>query len=208
MVTIQTSIGNKFERFLQKRFPDLVSTPDDENVIPDFRHKDEDFWLEAKVGYFRWGPRVKDYQIKAFTDFDDPVIYALGFHDLDRAHERITQKTERARQNYLDSHMGIFQICFVNSEFMELLWEREKRLNGKGTIEYCMVKQGTINNIFQNREFVRSGEIVTAEEFYGFSYKDYNLFDTQDQGVRYRGILKRGYDKAFEGFLRDNKIIT
>ena len=197
MSKVSNSIGLKFERFLGGRFPDLIDMGNG-LLVPDFHCPDYGFWLEAKVGNILWGSRIKEYQIAVFDQIRTPVMYALGFHTFHHAHKRLTQKTERGRQAHLDRYMVIPQICFITSDFMRLLWEKEQRVSKKKELTYCMMKNSTLNNVFLNRKFKRYNQQVWPESYYNFSYADYNLVETREENGRYwRGIFDPKKDSGF-----------
>jgi hypothetical protein len=213
MSKVTRSIGIKFERFLQSNFNELLYTGRDNNV-PDFHHPSLDFWIEAKAGNQAWGTRIKEYQIDSFKKVTQPVIYALGFHNFDYAYERLNQTTERGRQNYLDKNLGIVDVCFINENMMELLWDKEKRLNKKETITYCMIKNSTLNNLFTRRKFKRFGIESQPEKYYGFSYQDYSFLASppNDNGQyngnsnKWRAILDMNTDYNFADYLKTKGI--
>jgi len=205
MSKVSDSIGLKFERFLDGRFPDLSDTGNS-LLVPDFYHPIHGFWLEAKVGNILWGSRIKEYQIDAFSKIKAPVVYALGVHEFHDAYKRLRQKTERGRQAYLDRHMDIPQVCFITNGFMKLLWKKEKRVSVKRGLTYCMIKNSTLNNVFLNREFKRHNQTALPESYYGFSYDDYDFFETIDDGMHWRGILDPKKDRGFAEFLREGGV--
>ena len=100
MTIISDSIGLVWENAFRKIFPELIDTRSDDNV-PDFYHRQKRFWVEAKNGYVGWGNRIHEHQVENFAKLDEPVVYALAMHDLDRSMEKVNQKTERGRQEYL-----------------------------------------------------------------------------------------------------------
>ena len=198
---VKKSIGNKFERYLGDRFPDLRSTSDDSRV-PDFWNPYHEFWIEAKAGNIEWGTRMKGYQINENRGFDDSTIYALGFHNLDDANKRVTQKTERGRQAYLDRHLRFQQVNFITQSLMERLWKKETRTSKKKSEKYCMMKESTLNNVFQNRWFSRFGVVISPEQYYGFSYQEYVAFVDPHLKPFWRAILDPEKDKGFIDFMR------
>jgi hypothetical protein len=201
MSKVCTSIGTKFERTIQDLFPDLRSTVREQNT-PDFFHPTLNFWIEAKVGYIGWGARIKDYQIESFREINEPLVYAIGFHDFFQANQRLTQTTELERQDYLDKNMEVLQICFISQELINLLWKKERRISEKEKTPYCMIKSSTLNNIFERREFKRFEETVNPEDYYGFSYSDYDFFVSQINGTLYRSIIKKT-DTCLTDFIKE-----
>lgn len=202
MSKVTTSIGIKFERTLIDLFPELDETTREDNV-PDFFHPRHEFWLEAKTGYVEWGVRIKDYQVKSFRKLQEPLVYAIGFHNFEHSTQRLTHKTERWRQNYLDRYMDITQICFVSKELLDLIWRKEKRKSKKSSLSYCMIKPSVINNVFLNRNFKRFGELFDPEDFYGFSYSDYELSTHEKHERVYRAILRKKHDQPFMDFMTE-----
>jgi hypothetical protein len=207
------SIGHRFENFLLERFPELVFTGTDSSV-PDFHHPNLDFWIEAKVGNKRWGPRPHEKQSEDFREFDS-VVYALGYHNLDSALKRVTQKTEKRRQTYLEKHMEIVQVCFMTDSMLRLLLEKETKeseKSRKGHLTrnnfYCQVKNGILNNLFERREFERDGRKVEPESYYGFSYSDYKWVTHYDNaGLYWRAMLDPREDRAFIGYMKGKGVL-
>jgi len=207
MTIVTRSIGLKFERFLIDKFSSLEdNTPN--RKVPDFYCSKERFWIEAKAGNILWGPRLKEYQVIGYTeDLNEHVYHFLGFHNFDRAYNRLVQKTERGRQTYLDKNLDFLEIDIVNPQILKRLYLKERRINEKGSINYCTLKKSVFNNIFENREFKRSGKLFLPEGYYDFSREDYSFFEENISGVVFRGILRREGDEGIKSFLRDNKLI-
>ncbi|MBS3079090.1 hypothetical protein J4218_03140 [Candidatus Pacearchaeota archaeon] len=181
MGVVQNSIGLRWERILQERYPVLQSTAGDENV-PDFYHP-SGFWIEAKAGNVLWGGRIKEYQLAQIKGFQEPVVYAFGMHNLHDAIRRLNQRTELGRQRYLEKHMDIVETYFISSRIMHQVFNMEKRTSKKGLV-YCMVKPSLIRNIILDRSFTRMGEsIQSAEEYYGFNRGEYSI--GMNNGVGY-----------------------
>ena len=201
------SIGLKWERELKRIFPELVSIGEDP-VVPDFYHPPTDSWIEAKTGNIRWGVRLKEYQIQGFKKFRRPVVYALGLHNFSDAMNRLFQRREADRQRFLDEHMEILKVCFVTQEMMEKLWEKERRVNQKGTIDYCTIKDGCLNNLFFGREFKRFGQTVYPESYYGFSYGDYLFLTGNQETPKFRGIFDTGKDRRLIDYLNRRGIMN
>lgn len=177
MSKVTDSIGFKFERFVKEKFPELISIQPNQN-IPDFYNSQLNFWVEAKIGNILWGPRIKEQQINDFIEVEEPVIYALGFHNFDDAHKKLIQKTENGRQKYLDKNMNILNVYLISNNLIRKIWEKESRISQKEAVSYCMVKKGIINNLIQNRSFKRNNEIIaSAENFYNYSENDFLIRD-------------------------------
>lgn len=212
MTLVSKSIGDRFENVAKILIPELESASNghhDADYLPDFFHPTYPFWVEAKVGNILWGPRIKGYQSYAFDRFSEPVIYMVGMHNFDKAHKRLQHKTERGRQNYLEKHMGIPEIYFINAGVMKSLWKKEKRLNKKKTMEYFMLKKGIINHILLGRKFEREERTVTASSYYGLKL-DELLITTEpviQHGREYRAILHNDRDKVPIEYLRENGFI-
>ena len=229
MSKVSDSIGEWFEQHLNRRYRDLIFMGD-EHRVPDFLHADwydeepkENFWIEAKAGNIAWGARIKGYQVDAFHRPDKPnrsIIYALGFHDFDRAHKRLTQKTGWGRRRYLRNNANIVRLTFVTNNFMNLLYGGEKRISEKDGVVYCMLKNSTLNNVFENREFrrggkkdeegklIRMGSIRTPKTYYGFDYGDYRWFEGETDGLPVRAILHPTLDKKFTDYLTERESLT
>jgi hypothetical protein len=205
MSTIQTSIGLRFENFFSKLFPDLKNTTHSLNA-PDFYNPEGNFWFETKTGNYQWGPRIKPYQIESFKS--KQVIYVLGLHDLNQATKRINQKTERGRQSFLERNMNFLRIYFINQDLIEALWNKEGRINYKGTMTYCMIKESMLRNIIQERPFKRFGEqIPSAEEYYEYSRDDFVMTEpnSEEENI-FGGILHRKKDSKILEYLARNEI--
>jgi len=203
MSHISSSIGERFENFLNG-FDDLEFTGHDE-CVPDFYSPHYGFWLEAKAGNIAWGSQIKNYQITEFKKLEEPVIYALGFHNFDDAYKRLTHKTKTQRRKYLERHLDFLRVNFITNSLMELLYSREHRLNAKGTIDYCVIKDRTLNNIFTNRLFKRNNIWVNTESYYHFSYSNYQLFKGAEgeEIPWYQAVIKKKGDENFHRFLQD-----
>jgi hypothetical protein len=192
MSKVTGSIGLKFERFLGEKFPELISTHDNKDG-PDFYYPSLNFWIEAKAGNILWGQRIKEEQINQLDKFEEPVIYALGFHNFYDANKRLTQKTEKERQNFLDKNLQVLQVYFVAGDLIKKIWEKENRISESGIHKYCMVKKGVINNLITNRSFKRKEiPIASAEEFYGYNQEDFTIDVNLDKdNTNYGVILKK-----------------
>lgn len=209
MLHVEESIGAYFENWLQRRFEGLVKVrenPGKEPAVPDFYCSEFGFYVEAKAGNARWGPKLHDYQVVGFKSLDHAVIYALGFHGFDDAHARLRGRSEPTRQRHLERDGNISQVCFISGELIERIWEKERKMNEKGTIPYCQIKPAIINHLFLGREFRRSGQLVMPEEFYGFSYRDYHSFQHATQGLLWRGLIHKDHYNSASAFLRRNGV--
>ncbi len=231
MSKVTDSIGEWFEGYLARRYRDLVYTGD-EHKVPDYLHgnwyedrdPEENFWIEAKVGNIQWGCRIKGYQVDAFHRPDKPsrsIVYALGFHDFDRAHKRLTQKTGWGRRRHLRNNANVVVLTFVTNNFMNLLYGGEVRVSAKDGVVYCMMKNSTVNNVFENRQFrrggkkdedgrlIRKGSIRTPETYYGFDYGDYRWFEGEgEDGLPVRAILHPTLDEKFADYLAERESLT
>lgn len=211
MSKITGSIGLKFERVVQEIFPDLRAPAKNKmrgvNLFPDFYHPQYGFWIETKTGNIKWGTRIKRGQIESYAEFAS-IIYAMGFHNFDRAYKRLTHKTENGRQNFLDEHMQIQEIHFITQEVMEKLWEKEKRFNKKGTTEYCTLKGSILRNVYENRSFKRNGKKCTVESFYGFNPEDFLIIPSNGnlESISFGAVLNPERDEAFIKYLKTAKL--
>lgn len=175
MSKVTDSIGLKFERFIEERFPELISTSYNKEG-PDFYHPKLKFRVEAKIGNILWGPRIKEEQILQLDRYIEPVIYALGFHNFHDANKRLIQKTEWGRQRFLDKNLQVLETYFVSSDLIKKIWEKESRVSQKEGIIYCMIKRSIVNNLIANRTFKRMGNpIESAEAFYGYNQDNFEI---------------------------------
>ena len=190
-------VGNNFERFVESRVPELdkISSGGRE---PDFYCPSGKFWIEAKVGNQKWGPRIKRYQTINFLDLKDPVIYALGFHDFDNARERLSGYSPEEMVQIVEKEMGFSKVVFVSSDIVKKLWEVEHRISENGASAYFTAKQNIFNNIWERKPFKRFGKrIDSAEEYYGFNFDDYYMQGWDRQG----GIMTPQNDIGNYGFI-------
>lgn len=175
MSKVTDSIGLNFERFLGEKFPELISTGNNQEG-PDFYHPELNFWVEAKAGNILWGQRIKEEQIAKLDRFEEPVIYALGFHNFHDANKRLIQKTEWGRQKFLDKNLQVLGTYFLSGDLIKKIWEKESRISQKGDCVYCMIKKGIVNNLITNRSFERKEKpIKSAEIFYGYNQDNFTI---------------------------------
>jgi len=142
-------------------------------------------------------------------------------HDFDDANKKLIQSTKWGRRMHLENNANVLHMNFITNPFMDLLYDKEKRISGEGEIEYCMIKPSVLNNLFENREFTRrakkdcDGKIVTpgtrvmSESFYGFTYQDYRWFEgTSKDGKFVRAILDPEKDRDFIDYLNEREEVT
>lgn len=206
---IPTEIGRHFEDFLHSLFPDLINCTAEDNV-PDFYCSTEGFWIEAKVGYMGWGCRVKEYQVKPFKDFKEPVVHALGMHDL-YGTSKLPHKTTWGLHNYFNRHMVFTSINFISGTMMEKLWAKEMQWNKKETMEYCMIKPSLLRNIMLDRGFSRNNvRIDSAEEYYGFSRDDYyfsGAVNATSLPLDFSLMLEKGRDDCVKDYFERQEVV-
>jgi hypothetical protein len=213
MVYVQRDIGGRFERYLQRHFPGLKSHVSDGEKVPDFFNPQSGFWMEAKVGNIGWGVRLKRYQGENFQGIEQPVIYCLGLHNFDDARKRLKGKKESERRDILRREMNILEVYFITGEIIDAVLEQESRLNGKETIEYCMMKRHICRDIIRDRSFRRHGVLMpTAEGFYGYDRSQFDFYDLSkprpEEVVPVRGVvLHKIKDRVVTDYLRRQQII-
>jgi len=204
MTKVTDSIGLNFERFIENNFSDLIKINNGFNK-PDFYNPNLNFWIETKIGNVGWGPRIKDYQMESFDNCDGNVIYALGFHNFDKAHKNLKQKTEAGRQKYLNKNLQILDVYFLDHDLIKKIWDKEWRISENGNTTYCMVKKSMINNILTNRNFKRNGNSVeSADKFYGYDLENLLIEDLGNKDVTNYGIILNKNNVEFIDYLRDN----
>jgi hypothetical protein len=208
MASIQDLIGSEFERFFSNSFPGFVNTTEDLRV-PDFHNPDYNFWVEAKVGNQRWGPRIKKYQIEQFKDLREPVVYAAGFHDYDDAIRRLGCKSEANQKRALRERMHFSMIVFVNSDLMASIWEKDSRVSKERAEEYLMFKSSVVRNIISNRPFKRWGEVISsAPEYYHFNQSAFLMTEPKPGQITAIGtMLHREKDQRVIDYLAKLKLI-
>lgn len=177
MPTNETLIGSHFEKIVQDNFPNLKHI-ESKGVLPDFFNQNKGFWIEAKTGNIGWGVRIKREQIGDFQKLNVPVAYCVGLHDFDYATERLRGRTIRGKKSYLTRNFEVLETYFVSDILMKKLWEKEKRINKKGTQEYCMIKKHVLNRVFKNKTF--GLENIGAEEFYDYNSVDFLISPIND----------------------------
>jgi hypothetical protein len=206
MSKVTDSIGLNFERFIEKKFPELISTCGNKDG-PDFYHPKLNFWIEAKIGNIGWGPRIKEEQINQLDEFEEPFIYALGFHNFNDANKRLIQKTEWGRQRFLDQNLQVLNTYFMADSLIKKIWDKENRVSKKSAETYCMVKKGIINNLTTNRSFNRNKNFIpSAEAFYGYNPDEF-IIDTQisKDNTDY-GIILNKEDSMIINYLKERLI--
>ncbi len=191
---VQDSIGLKWERELELRYPSLERKSD--NNVPDFYHQ-AGFWVEAKAGNKLWGGRVKDYQFEQEAILFEPVIYAFGMHDLDDATGLVVQTTEDDRQRFLDRNLNFVEIYLISGVIVHKINEREKRVSKKAGEVYCMVKPSLLRNILLDRNFTRFGQrINSSAKYYGFRRRDYEIGINVGKNSNVSFMLHKTWEKS------------
>lgn len=208
MKSIQTLIGDEFEREFSRRFPGFENSTLNERV-PDFYNPDYQFWVETKAGNKEWGPRIKKYQIDRFRELDQPTVYALGFHKFDDALKRLNRKSEEKQRKMLEEEMFFDYIFFVNANLIASIWNKDAKVSSTTKEEYLMLKPSVINNIILNRKFERKRrEISSAQTYYGFRKRDLVIIDPRGSNESPVGtILHRRNDAPVLDYLRSQRII-
>lgn len=207
---VTLSIGNRFERIVQELLPELERV-NRGRKIPDFHHPQLGFYAEAKAGYRRWGPKLHLYQRNSFPNLPEPVIYIAGFHALPDSTNKVTQRTERTRQNYLERCMTIPWVYFIDGEVVRNIWDREWKFpkNGKRE-EYCMLKMHIIRSILrQGTPFKRHDKVIpSAEQFYGFDGDGYLLVKAPTSSeTSFGAILHKERDGVIIEYLKGKGIL-
>ena len=199
MSNISKAVGTRFENFLQEKFPSFIRIDNEGNILPDFYNEKFGFWIEAKSGFKDYGIRPHKYQIVNF-DFREPVIYAIGFHDLPQVMKELQGlKTLNGMIGRLNKKMNFPEVYFVTNSVIKRIWKMEKRVNEKGTIEYCVIKRRFLESIIQNNLFTRNGRVFCPEEYYGLSKGNFLLRSAQEEN--YGFILDEDRDKSVAKFL-------
>ena len=197
------NIGLRFENFLLELFPELMDTRGNSNT-PDFYHPELNFWIEAKVGNYDWGTRIKEYQVQNFQHLQNPVAYAFGFHNFSNAHQRLKNlKTQRGIQNRLKKEMNILEMHFITKNLVKKIWEKEFRISEKKEERYGFVKRSMVNNLILDRNFKRSGKKVgSAQKFYEFDRENYKIRESSNKSIdRYSLFLDNEKDKPIIDYL-------
>jgi hypothetical protein len=182
MPTINDSMGTRFEDIVQENFPGFTRH-NTLGALPDFFGNG--FWLEAKVGNIVFGTRLKEYQIVSFSGLEEPVVYAIGFHDFDNAGKRLVQKTDEGRQRLLEREMNLVGVYFVTSEVINGIWAGESRVSKKGGLVYGLCKRRFLERVIDGASFVREGRRLTAEEYYGINRDELALQAPISAGLQF-----------------------
>lgn len=209
MVDVETSIGNRFERFFAGNFPGFENHTQDKEV-PDFYNPEFGFWVETKVGNIAWGVRLKADQKKRFENIHEPIVYYLGLHNFDDAKARLERRSESDRQRMLRRSMQILESYFVTSDIIQKVLDKESRLNGKKTIPYCMMKRHIFRDILRERGFRRFNvRHDSASTYYGYDKADYEMveFDTIQKPGNLRGIILPKEDRIIRPYLESCGLI-
>jgi hypothetical protein len=177
MGSLSYVIGREFERFFYESFSGFINTTADKNV-PDFYNPEGNFWIETKAGNQRWGPRIQEYQIKQFKKLNESVVYALGFHNFDHAHLRLSGKSEKQQKALLRKKMRFGAIVFINSDLISSIWDKDSRTSKKDGEVYLTLKPSTIRNLVQDRSFKRfNGIIPSSSEYYEFQHQKFSMVE-------------------------------
>jgi hypothetical protein len=206
MPTVNDSIGTRFENIVQNNFTGFIRY-NSSGILPDFFG--DGFWLEAKVGNVKFGTRLKEYQIVNFSGLEEPVVYAIGFHDFDNAGKRLVQKTEEGRQRLLEREMNLVGVYFVTSQVINGIWEGESRVSKKGGLVYGLCKRRFLESVINGTSFTREGVQLTAEEHYGVNRNELALQSPIDVGLEFPvgWILHRKTDESVIGYLIRQRIV-
>lgn len=181
MRTLHDAIGQRFEEFFLERLPGFEDHTADNERRPDFYNPQYGFWVETKVGNIGWGVRLKQYQQANFPDIEEEVVYFCGLHDFNQAIARLSGKTKSQRRAILKRDMHIVETYFVDRRIVEKVWEKENRLNEKGTIVYCMMKAHIFRDLILNRSFRRFGQrVANADRYYGLDRTQFSFDSFRD----------------------------
>jgi hypothetical protein len=173
MPSIQTLIGERFEKFLMEKYPSLKYTKDKENVIPDFYHPL--FYAEAKTHCHLHGfaAHLKTYQIESFRIIEEekPVIYALGVHNFEDATNRLAGLSTEKRREILAKEMDILRLYIVDNEIITNIWRRRNCLCKRGHIHDCTLRERNLVQIINNDLTKIDGKEYRARDYYNISDK-------------------------------------
>lgn len=202
--TVEDLVGDAFERFFQKRFPEFDRTIGPN--MPDFEYPTR-FYVETKAGNIRWGPKIKRYQLDDFKVLTNPVVYALGYHTFEDARPRLKGLSEDRAAKILDEELGIQEVLFISSELVEKVYQKHERVSKVNPKRYFDFKTSIANHLVSRKPFRSFGRKVEPESYYGFSYKDYLVFEQENKGIKWRAILHKRKDRKVIDFLRKEGIV-
>ncbi|MGK0209064.1 MAG: hypothetical protein ACI83O_000327 [Patescibacteria group bacterium] len=209
MTFLSDAIGDHFEEFIQDNFQTLYHKAQT-SIAPDFYDAEHEFYIEAKVGYQGWGPRIKRYQVENFTkDLNHRTIYAIGLHTMSQSTEKTKHlKTKQGIRNRIDKELEIAQVTFISDEIIQKIYHKAHKVSESGKHEYFMLKPAILKDIFQNREFKREGKTQTCESYYKFNPVRY---ETYQEGIHnytpWQAIINPEQDKSFRRFLEYHEML-
>jgi hypothetical protein len=211
MPTVMDSLGDRFERFLVRRFKGLHQAKDflNGNSLPDLYNEEFRFGIEAKAGNITWGVRIKDYQVRDYGSYDVPIVYFLGMHNFHNARDRLEGLDEKYRRKILRKCIKYPEIYFFNQELIGKIWKMENTMNEKDTINYCMVKKSILKHILKNRTLERNGAGFIARDSYDYNPEEY-LMQTEPVLIgrtNYRAALHLEKDKRVIEYLRGEGVL-
>ena len=157
-----------FEVTLSSFFQGLVKV--DERYHPnhpDFMVNSLDlhFGLEAKCGHY--GFNIKRYQVEGFEELDFPIFYIFGHHNLTGI-RKSTHKMGRKRvKAFLDKNIIFKDLYLVDARAVHNFFQKEHKVNVKGTQEYCIMKRGHIKSMVADSQIKRRENTYSARDYYG-----------------------------------------
>ena len=175
--------------------------------MPDFDAGE--FFVEAKTGQWRFSVAPKKYQIDSFPTTGKPAVYCLGFHDFEFAGRRLAKKSNRKAREILKNKMNVRAAYFVSNEIIARMFDKESRLNQKGTIFYCALKRRNFEYLIANKQFSRDGKIVYPDNHYGIRRGQF-IFSEPSASISsfpYGYMLSKKNDKPVIAFLEKKGII-
>jgi hypothetical protein len=177
MKSINQLIGKRFEEILKELYPELNYVGDERNLVPDFEH--EHFYAEAKVAFSQhdFAIHLKRYQIDAFQKYtaEKPVLYLIGFHDFENSTEKLHGLSTLRKRNKLNKEMLVNKFYVVDNKTITKIWEKRNYVCEKGHIEDCVVREGHIKQIIENKAIRIKNELHLARNYYGVCSEEYSF---------------------------------
>jgi hypothetical protein len=205
MLSIQTLIGKRFESILQKKYPELRYIGDEENLVPDFEH--HLFYAEAKVSFMQhdFAVHLKQYQVDSFKRFEKnkPVLYLLGFHNFEKATQRLSGLSAKKIEKILSEEMDIVRLYIVDNKAIKGIWQKRNYICEKGHIQDCTLREGHLRQIIGNKSIEVAGKEYNAREYYGIPSKfSFSLPSSKDNSTEMGHIIPSNLGKILDYFYK------